>query len=78
MSEQVKPCQKVRLTPELWAQIDKQAAVEERSRNKMIELLIRRGLGDGIQAVIKGSDIKTMPTKATFGNISYDPNKIKL
>lgn len=79
MPEQVKPCQKVRLVPDLWDEIDKRAAIEERSRNKMIELLIRRGLKVTYIECELSNDVKIEKTnKASFGGISYDPNKIKI
>lgn len=70
MKNEIKPAQIVRLKPELWALIDAQAEKEERSRNKMIELLIRRGMGEQVQEVkVNGHKV---------GSISFDPNKIKI
>lgn len=89
---QAKPEQKVRLKPEQWELIEKQKDKEKRSKAQMISLLIERGLSHPdslyfnpvhVVGVIDSSKLiqeqtKTKEAKATFGGISYDPNKLKL
>lgn len=85
MPDQVKPDQKIRLLPELWAEIDKQTEIEGRkSRANMVEQLIKRGLDHQDSAYFRNKTIASTvsevikESKAKFGSISYDPKKIKL
>lgn len=73
MSDQVKPDQKIRLLPEVWAQIDEQNKIEGRkSRANMVEILIKRGLNHPDTLYFKKQQPKTENT-GKLGNITFDP-----
>lgn len=74
MPDQVKPDQKIRLLPEVWAQIDEQTAIENRkSRANMVEVLIKRGLSHPDTLYFKKQQPKS-ESAGKLGNISFDPS----